>query len=164
MTRGDKGKLFILFVPLFIDRSYPDDQFSLQGYRLYRKDRAKGGGGLIAYFSTAILSKKLKLPKAYKTLEALAVECSIGKREILFPALYRQLKQSGKNNDHRGTKYQQNVEDEMNDICRWACLQKQCVVILGDLNMDRLTPNRGEGKMLRDLEQVDNLTRGGYSL
>ena len=46
----------------------------------------------------------------------------------------------------------------MNDICQWACLQKQCVVILGDLNMERLIPNRGEGKMLRDLEQVYNLT------
>ena len=46
----------------------------------------------------------------------------------------------------------------MNDICQWACLQKQCIVILGDLNMDRLTPNRGEGKMLRDLKQVYNLT------
>ena len=141
-----------------IDRSYPDDQFSLQGYRLYRKDRGKGGGGLIAYFSTAILSKKLKLPKAYKTLEALAVECSIGRREILFLALYRPPKQSRKKKDPRGSKYQQNVEDEMNDICQWACLQKQCVVILGDLNMDRLIPNRGEGKMLRDLEQVCNLT------
>ena len=46
----------------------------------------------------------------------------------------------------------------MNDICQWACLQKQCVVILGDLNMEWLIPNRGEGKMLRDLEQVYNLT------
>ena len=60
-----------------IDCLYPDDQFSLQGYQLYRKDRVKGGDGLIAYFSTNIPSKKLKLPKAYKTLEAIAVECSI---------------------------------------------------------------------------------------
>lgn len=45
--------------------------------QFYRKDRVKGGGGLIAYFSTNIPSKKLKLPKAYKTLEAIAVECSI---------------------------------------------------------------------------------------
>ena len=72
---NDKLKAHIVIVSeTKIDRSYPDDQFSLQGYRLYRKDRARGGGGLIAYFSTAILSKKLKLPKAYKTLEALAVK------------------------------------------------------------------------------------------
>jgi len=42
----------------------------------------------------------------------------------------------------------------MNDLCQWACLQKQCIVIMGDLNMDRLIPNRGERKMLRALEQV----------
>ena len=156
---NDKLKAHIFIVSeTKIDRSYPDDQFSLQGYRLYRKDRAKGGGRLIAYFSTAILSKKLKLPEAYKTLKAIAVECNTGKREILFLALDRPPKQSRKNNDPRGTNYQQNVEDEMNDICQWACLQKQCIVILVDLNMDRLTPNRGKGKMLRDLEQLYNLT------
>lgn len=136
---------------------YPDDQFSLQGYQLYRKDRAKEGG-LIAYFSTTIPSRKLKLPKAYQTLETIAVECYIGRREILFSALHRPPKHSRKNNDPSRPKYQQIVGDEMNDICQWACLQKQCIVIMGDLNMDRLIPERGEGKMLRDLEQVFNLT------
>lgn len=43
-------------------------------------------------------------------------------------------------------------------LFQWACLQMQCIVVMGDLNMDRLIPNRGEGKMLRDLEQVYNLT------
>ena len=38
------------------------------------------------------------------------------------------------------------------------CLQKQSIVILGDLSMDPLIPDRGEGKMLRDLEQVYDLT------
>ena len=43
---NDKLKAHILIVSeTKIDGSYPDDQFSLQGYRLYRKDRAKGGGG-----------------------------------------------------------------------------------------------------------------------
>ena len=45
----------------------------------------------------------------------------------------------------------------MNDICQWACLRKQSVVILGDLNMDRLVPDRGKGKILKDLEEVNNL-------
>lgn len=72
-----------------IDRSYPDEQLSLQRYQLYRKDRVKEGGGFIAYFSTTTHSKKLKLPKAFQTLEAIAVECCIGRKEILFLALYR---------------------------------------------------------------------------
>ena len=45
----------------------------------------------------------------------------------------------------------------MNDICQRVCLRKQSVVILGDLNMDRLTPYCGEGKILKDLEEVNSL-------
>ncbi|CAH3150198.1 unnamed protein product [Pocillopora meandrina] len=41
---------------------------------MYRKDRKNGGGGLLAYFSSALPSKKRSLPKTYKTLEAIAVE------------------------------------------------------------------------------------------
>ena len=55
---------------------------------MYRRDRRKGGGGLIAYFSTTIPFKILKLPNAYTTIEAIAVESSIGRREILFIAVY----------------------------------------------------------------------------
>lgn len=39
----------------------------------------------------------------------------------------------------------------------WASLQKQIVVLVGDLNMDRLNPNEREGKILKDLEEVNNL-------
>lgn len=50
---------------------------------MYRKDRVKGGGGLIVYFSSVIPSKKLTLPRAYKTLEAVAVESRIGRTDIV---------------------------------------------------------------------------------
>ena len=45
----------------------------------------------------------------------------------------------------------------MNDICQWACFQKPTVVILGDLNMNILKANRGEGKIFRDSEELNNL-------
>ena len=32
-----------------IDSTYKDDQFRLHGYQLYRRDRKKGGGGLMAF-------------------------------------------------------------------------------------------------------------------
>ena len=70
--------------------------------------------------------------------------------------MYRPPKQSGK----KGLeyyKYLETVEQELNDIVMWASLQKQSVVLLGDLNMDRLRPNEGEGKILKDLQDVDNL-------
>ena len=50
-------------------------------------------------------------------------------------------------------KYLQNVEEEINDICQRASFQKQTIVIVGDLNMDRLKPDSTEGKILTDLEE-----------
>jgi len=39
----------------------------------------------------------------------------------------------------------------------WASLKKQAIVITGDLNMHRLRPDRREGKILLDLEEVHDL-------
>ena len=33
-----------------IDGTYPNSQFAIKNYYLYRNDRVKGGGGLMAYF------------------------------------------------------------------------------------------------------------------
>ena len=51
----------------------------------------------------------------------------------------------------------QSVEEELNHICGWACFQKQSVIILGDFNLDRLRLDRAKGKLLKDLEEVNNL-------
>ncbi|XP_028405238.1 uncharacterized protein LOC114527742 [Dendronephthya gigantea] len=53
--------------------------------------------------------------------------------------------------------YTKKVEEELNHICQWACFQKQNVVILGDLNLDRLKLDHAEGKILKDLEEINNL-------
>ena len=50
------------------------------------------------------------------------------------------------------------LEEELNDICTFASLQNQFIIVLGDLNLDRLRPERREGKMLLDLEDIH-----GYS-
>lgn len=52
-------KAHVLFVAeTKIDRSNPNAQFHRQGYIMYCWDRAKGGGGLLAYFSSCTPSKK----------------------------------------------------------------------------------------------------------
>ena len=139
-----------------IDSSYPNSQFTLNGYCMYCKDRAKGGWGLIAYIACNIPSRKIALAKPYKALEAIAVEAKIGGRDILFLAVYRPPKQSVKGINLRH-KYLELVEQEINDIVMWASLRKQSVVLMGDLNMDRLRPNEREGKILIDMEEVNNL-------
>ena len=48
-------------------------------------------------------------------------------------------------------------EEELNDICMFASIQKQTFIIAGDLNMNRLKPECKEGNILQDLEQVHSL-------
>ena len=124
---------------------------------MYRKDRIKGGGGIIAYLDTCIPSRKIALPKSYKTLEAIAIEAQISMtREIIVLAVCRPPKmKTNKNTDNH--KYVDLMEWEMNDIVMWAGLQKQSVVLAGDLNMDRLKPTERLGKILVDLEEVNDL-------
>ena len=86
----------------------------------------KGGGGLIVYFSSDIPSKKLTLPRAYKTLEAVAVESRIGRTDTVLSAIYRPPRPSRKGRKMPpGDKYLQKVEEEINDICQWASFQNR---------------------------------------
>ena len=100
--------------------------------------------------------KKRALPKTYKTLEVIAVEVKIGSNDLLVLSIYRPPKQKRKGNES-SLQDLKSVEEELNHICQWACFQKQSVIILGDLNLDRLRLDRAEGKLLKDLEEVNNL-------
>ena len=134
-----------------IDKSYPNSQFYLSGYDIYRQDRAKGGGGLIAHVSSALPSKKLKLPKVYKTCELIAIEIKLGQTNITFVGIYRPPKQRRKTT--LGAMYLEKVENELNVICMWLSMYKQTFVILGDLNSDRLKPESREEKILKTLKK-----------
>ena len=124
---------------------------------MFRKDRTKGVGGLLVYISTTIASmRKLTLPTIYKTLEAIAVHVKIGRQDILILLIYRPPNSSKKENKTCGN-YLQRVSSELNSVCQWACFKKKTVIIVGDLNLDRLQLDRSEGKILRDLKEVNNL-------
>ena len=98
---NDKMKSQIIFLSeKKIDISYPNSQFTLTGYNMYRKDREKGGGGIIAYFDSSLPSKDLKVTKRYKTLEILAVEASLGNNEVIFLGMYRPKSSRITNNTH----------------------------------------------------------------
>ena len=40
-----------------IDDSFPNSQFFAEGYRMFRKDRNKNGGGIILYINDGIPGK-----------------------------------------------------------------------------------------------------------
>ena len=90
------------------------------------------------------------LSNKFTTIEVIAVECTIGIRELIVLSIYRPPKRSS------GPGYNIKVEDEMKDLFQWDNLHKQTVVAIGDLNFDRLRPNK-EGNILKDIEDVNGL-------
>ena len=69
----------------------------------------------------------------------MAIDTTIASKNILMLGIYRPPKPLG-------DKYYENLEVELNDL------------LTGDLNLDRLRPERREGKLLLDLEDFYNLT------
>ena len=119
----------------------------MEGYNIYRQDRKKGGGGLLAYTTTALISKKISYPNKLKLLEILAVQVKVKHNDILFVGLYRPPKVSG--ND-----YYLRLEEELNSVFMWATMTNSTVVLTGDLNLNRMEIEQRQGKILRDLEEV----------
>lgn len=49
------------------------------------------------------------------------------------------------------------LEEELSHICTWASLLKGTVVVISDLNLDRLKSYQNKGKLLSDLEAEQEL-------
>ena len=72
-----------------LDSSFPDSQFHVPGYRLFRKDRKKNGGGLMCYINQDLPVKIVTSYKFPTNLEILPIKITIGKRKIFLLGLYR---------------------------------------------------------------------------
>ena len=72
-----------------VDCSYPDPQFLIPGYYLYQNDPKKGGGGVLLFVSSKILSKSVTFNRSYKTIEPLALELGLKSRNAIILVIYR---------------------------------------------------------------------------
>lgn len=133
-----------------IDSSYPNSQFTISGYELHRNDRKKGEGGILAYVSSELICKRIKPVKNYKTIEVIVLDIQLKTKSIIVIGLYRPPKSFT-------LLYREELEEELNHICNWANQQRQSIVLLGDLNLDRLRPTSNEGKLLLDLQETHEL-------
>ncbi|CAB4042704.1 Hypothetical predicted protein, partial [Paramuricea clavata] len=50
------------------------------------------------------------------------------------------------------------LQDDLFRLCSWVFSQRESVIILGDLNLDRLKLNSREGKILQDIEDIFDFT------
>ena len=88
----------------------------------------------MAYISTMIPSRRLKLRKSCRTIESLAIEVKLGDSYAVVLGLYRPPHNTGLN-------YYETLEDELNEVTTWPSSQSQTIIIMGDLNLDRLKPS-----------------------
>ena len=131
-----------------IDCSYPDSQFLIPGYYLHQNDQKKGGGGVLLFVSSKILSKRVTLNRSYKTIERLALEFGLKSRNAIILVIYRLPK---KLNWYIQTSTRGGIKScyQQTGLAR---RQHPRVIITGDLNLNRVEPGSPEGKLLLDLE------------
>ena len=71
-----------------LDDFFPNNQFSLNGYKMFRRDRNGSGGGLCIYVKETIAAKQLNLHLDIDN-EAIFLEINIRSRKWLIVGLYK---------------------------------------------------------------------------
>lgn len=49
-----------------------------------------------------------------------------------------------------GTNYYRKLEEEFNSLCMWATMECNTLILTGDLKLDRLRPERTEGRSMEE--------------
>ena len=110
-----------------IDRTFPNSQFHVDGYKLFRRDRPKGGGGLAVFIRDNISATRKKITTT--SVESLLFDLHIGQRRFALVSAY---KPPPVNNAIFST--------EMTTVLEQAMSFCENVICLGDLNCDILNP------------------------
>ena len=71
-----------------LDDSFPDQQFHVNGYKMFRKDRNKFGGGLILFVKENIPSKVLNTFRFSEECEIISIDFSISNKKWLLLGIY----------------------------------------------------------------------------
>ena len=109
-----------------LDSSFPEAQFEIPSYRIFRQDRDKYGGGLMFYINQNIPCKKIETFQFTSSKEILTLEINLGKEKLLIFGTY---KPPNINNSSF-------LNELYNAITFYSTLYKNCV-LLGDLNIVR---------------------------
>ena len=107
-----------------IDETFPNQQFALSNYKLFRRDRNKNGGGIICYINDNIPSKIVDVEFSEEDCEMILIEFSIKTRKWLCIGLY---KPPSQNENY----FLNNLSLVMNRLtCKYENL-----ILIGDFNM-----------------------------
>ena len=129
-----------------IDGSFLNSQFAIESYNMYRRDRKKGGGGIVLYIRKTIPSYRLRIK--CNEVEAIVVDIQIGQQHISLICGYKP--PSVKNNT---------FSDEMHSLLDAAISNSSNLICLGHLNCDILHPleDEKEGRVWMDICDIYDL-------
>ena len=73
-----------------IDDSFPDAQFDVQGYNIFRQDDTSSSGGLIIYVRSDIPHRRLVNAECNKNgIDSLCIELTISKAKTVISCVYK---------------------------------------------------------------------------
>ena len=72
-----------------VDESFPNQQFRINGYKMFRRDRDWFGGGLTFYGNEQIPIKALSLESIPMDIELILLEFTVKNRRWLCIGIYR---------------------------------------------------------------------------
>ena len=61
-----------------LDKSFPDSQFAVDGYNMFRRDRKKGGGGIMVYIRKSIPSHRIRVKS--NEVEVMLIDIQLGQQ------------------------------------------------------------------------------------
>ena len=94
-SRRNKFEAYLKHIDIFlisekkIDSSFPNSQFSINGYMMFPRNKNCFGGGLGLYVKDSTESKQLNLHKENIDIEAVYLEINIRKRKWLRIGTYK---------------------------------------------------------------------------
>ena len=125
------------------DNSFPDDQFEVDGYTMYRKDRDANGGGLLLFIRSDIKTRQRADLETSET-ESICIELNLGKAKWLIMGAY-------KPPSMKPDTFTFDLQKSLDKMY----INFENVILLGDLNFD-LT-DKTKGRTLRDMCEIFNL-------
>ena len=128
-----------------IDDSFPSSQFYAEGFKMYRKDRTKTGGGLLLYVNENLPSKIINSYKFKENFEITVFEFSVSNKMWLLLGNYRPTSQ----NDF-------SFVSELNLALNFFSPVYENFVLLGDFNLSTESPNLKNFTCSFDLESLIN--------
>ena len=126
-----------------LDDTFPNAQFHIDGYRLFRKDRNQHGGGLLAYVRADIPCRQIRMLET-KSTESVTLELQLNKTKCLIVVAYKPPNVTS----HAFTLDMTNLLDR-------ATRDYSDIWIIGDLNFDLL--DRTKSETLRDVCDIYGL-------